>query len=535
MIPLQRGTLDRILAFAALVLVGACSGAGEEQSATLEQVEGFAGLVAADEPRAVVLGRDVLGEGGNAADAAVAMYFAMTVTLPSRVGLGGGGVCLIYDNGDRAGEMLEFLPIATASSGVVPSGVRAMAALHARHGQSRWEPLVGGAETLARFGHAVSRAFAGDLKLAAGQIAADPELSRLFRNQAGDLPGEGERLVQSELSGVLGGIRSQGAGYLYSGSFPARFAEAATAAGQPVTTTEMRDTVPTFRPAVTVPFGYNTAYFSGPPAADGLVAAQLWRMLSDQADYGDAAPQERAHLFAEAAMRSFAERADWMTPGGGSRIDPDSLVSDARLSRVMADYDDARHRPAASLSPPPRGVPENPHGAGLVVADQWGNTVACSLTMNGLFGAFRMASGTGILLAAPPIAHYNGILSPSVAIIANNTSGDTHFAAAASGGSAAPTALVAVMLGAALEGRPLETVVGEPRIHHGGAPDVVFFEPGNDPDRLAGLRRRGHLLGEAPELGRVNALYCVEGVRDYKQGCAVVSDPRGHGLAVSVQ
>ena len=155
--------------------------------------------------------------------------------------------------------------------------------------------------------------------------------------------------------------------------------------------------------------------------------------------------------------------------------------------------------------------------------------------MNGLFGAFRMASGTGILLAAPPDAHYNGILSPSAVIIANNFLEDAYFAAAASGGNAAPTALVTVMLGAVLDGRSLHEAMAEPRVHHAGAPDVVFYESGVAPETLARLRARGHILREAPELGRVNALYCVKGVRNFDKGCAVTSDPRGRGLGTVVR
>ena len=135
--------------------VAACTGVPDEQKGEIGTVEGFAGIVAADEPRAAVLARDVLGNGGNAADAAVTMYFAMTVTLPSRVGLGGGGVCLIFDNGDLKAESLQFLPRASGERGVVPQGARAMAALHARHGLLRWEQLLIPAESLARFGHPV--------------------------------------------------------------------------------------------------------------------------------------------------------------------------------------------------------------------------------------------------------------------------------------------------------------------------------------------------------------------------------------------
>ena len=68
-----------------------CGSGEEDESLVIGPVEGFAGLVAADEPRAALVGRDVLANGGNAADAAVAMYFTMGVTLPSRAGLAGGG------------------------------------------------------------------------------------------------------------------------------------------------------------------------------------------------------------------------------------------------------------------------------------------------------------------------------------------------------------------------------------------------------------------------------------------------------------
>jgi len=146
-----------------------------------------------------------------------------------------------------------------------------------------------------------------------------------------------------------------------------------------------------------------------------------------------------------------------------------------------------------------------------------------------------MAPDTGILLAAPPRDDSNGMLSPSAAILVNLNVAEAYFAAASSGGSAAPTALVSVMLGALSDDMPLDLVVAEPRFHHSGVPDVAFYEEGVPAALLDDLEARGHLLRQAPNLGRVNALYCPESLRRDQEDCRFANDPRGWGLGFLVQ
>ncbi|MGH7153760.1 MAG: gamma-glutamyltransferase, partial [Acetobacteraceae bacterium] len=155
-------------------------------------IAGFLGAVVSDEPRATLIGRQVLSQGGDAADAAVAVGFALAVTLPSRAGLGGSGACLAFAPGRDSinqgqPEAILFTPEAPPqiSSGAdrpaaLPMLPRGLYLLHARYGTGDMGPLIAPAETLARFGTAASRAFVQDLDLVSGPLFADPQARAVF-------------------------------------------------------------------------------------------------------------------------------------------------------------------------------------------------------------------------------------------------------------------------------------------------------------------------------------------------------------------
>lgn len=505
-------------------------------------VKGFLGGVAADVPRAAVVGREILSAGGTAADAAVAIYFALAVTNPSAASLGGGGICVVHDWAKKTTEAIDFLtplpsripPGATRPS-AVPTNPRGFFALHAKYGRMRWQQLVSPAANIARFGEPVSRAFAHDVARVEPALLEDPEMRRVFGRPGGKtLVREGDFLSQVDLAGVLSRIATEGPGDFYSGQIATRLVDAVNRAGGSLSIEDLRAFTPTWRETVQIPTRTWTLHFAPPPAAAGAVAAAMWSMLSAKDRFADAQPDERLHLLAETALRAYADRSVWLKPDGTVALPASQLVSPERSERQMDSYRKDARVAAAQLQPAPVERAENPAATTFVVVDRESSAVACALTMNNLFGTGRVAPGTGIVLATLPGAEGRGPTSLGPMMIVNKNTNEFFLAAAASGGVVAPTAMVTAVARAVLAKTPLEDALAAKRVHHGGLPDLLYYEKGLDEALMQALSRRGHQLTETVGLGTVNAIYCTRGLPPKPETCSVAADTtRGFGLATS--
>jgi len=304
-------------------------------------VRGFLGGVAAEEPLAAAAAREVLAAGGTAVDAAVAAGFVMSVTLPSRAGLGGGGACLVFD--PRRGEPEAVMFEAGARSGppagadrpaAVPMMARGLFALHTRQRAGRpFEELIAPAEQLARFGAPVSRALHADIVAVQGPLFADPQ-ARAIWSRNGAPVAVGERVVNPALAATLTALRTQGVGDLHQGQLARRLEEGMPlAGGGAIGASELRPALPRLLQAVTVQ-GRGQDRISFLPDS-GLPAAQAFQSLQ------------------------------------------------------------AGQQPAPSPGPLPAS-------AGLMVYDRTGMAVSCAFSLNNLWGTGRVVPGLGFVAAAAP-------------------------------------------------------------------------------------------------------------------------------------
>jgi gamma-glutamyltranspeptidase/glutathione hydrolase len=525
-------------ALAATMALSACAAPDDVLYGDVGYVTGFFGGIAADEPTAVLVGRDILTSGGSAADAAVAMSFAMSVTYPSAISLGGGGACIVHDSALGLTEVIDFVPPAGTGAGgdrpsAVPTLTRGMAALHARYGRFSWASLVSPAERFARLGHRVSRALASELARAATPLYNEPSATAVFAPE-GRLLGEGQILEQADLASILGQIRANGAGAFYTGQLARRIVAGVQEAGGSLTFEELTAYRPTWKAPLIVPYGDgDEAHFTPPPAVGGTMAAIAFRMLAEDDRYASADPAERPHMLAEVMKRAAADRKDWLAQGFTTATPLEQVTDPDRVRGLMAGYDPNRATPGAQLDPRGRQLIEVIAGTGFVAVDQTGMAVSCTLSLYNPFGTGRVAGDTGMLLAAAPgLRGRNPLgLGPVMAINGNNLR--FKFALAAGGGPLAQATTARILADTLLARVPLDEAIAAPRQLAVDVPDTVLVEEEGGDELAAALAAKGHPVSRLGWTGTASAVHCPLGLdSDSNEAlCRVVNDPRGFGLS----
>jgi gamma-glutamyltranspeptidase / glutathione hydrolase len=454
-----------------------------------EVQEGFFGGVAADEPRAALVMRDILVEGGRAADAAVAGYFALSVTLPTSAGLAATGSCVVFDPSSKRFERLEFPALPSAAQKPVialPLAPRAMFAMHARYGRLRFERLITEAEQLARFGESVSARLAADLRWIDPKILANPAVSSVLGSGDGKMIARGKLLIQNTLGATLGRLRSAGIGDLYSGPMSRQFVDAVRAAGYEIDPTLLRDALPGWSDVSS--FEHDN---------------HIWAVAGT-----DAKSTRRG-----ASMLSAAFSDD-----GWSGLDQAGKA--ALLARVTRDVG-AREGGATP--------PDVPGATSFMAVDRTGQTVACAIGMGVPLGLGKVASGTGIFLRPAMDAGPGAALA---LIAGNKNTWQVQLGATAGGGDVAYSTLVQTVLNHYEGGQSVATAIESPRLHPYPGAGTLYVEDAMGAAAAGALSQTGLSVKTTPTLGFSALFRCVDGLSKSNTNCDLAGDPRGGGLVL---
>lgn len=481
-------------AFALMAVLSACTfdfnpgGGGKDFAAGVPVPPIGPGGVAAGNPQAASVGRQILRQGGNAADAAAAMYFALAVTDPGAAGLGGGGLCVVYQKASDSATVMDFRPRVSAASGsvAVPGNVRGFAVLQGHYGILHWGQVIAPAEIMARFGWQLSRA---SLQAIADQRALGGAVPSLFQGAAGQALRVGETVRWPELGQTLTAIHFGGPQAFYRGRLAQEFLAASAAAGGKLTTADLADFKVRFERPLRIQ--YSDVALLVPPSAGGVAFTSLWRQMV-----------KAPGLFVT------KPRVDWLKFGEG----------------LASAYGAAR--------PWSRRLLSNA-GTGFAVLDKFGNAVACAVTMLRPFGLARTVGNTGILLAPAPVPGEQGqFLTPLVGADINQKQG--YLAAGATGGMPAPAALFESLAALLPGGEHLRSALAVPRAIRVGPGQPLYHENNFSPPLLDAFAKQGiRATALRQTLGRVNMVYCARGVPNATKVCAVRSDPRGFGVGLN--
>jgi gamma-glutamyltranspeptidase/glutathione hydrolase len=545
---------------------------------TVHAVVAEHGMVVAQEKLAAQIGADILRQGGNAVDAAVATGFAMAVSYPRAGNIGGGGFMVIHSaerHEDVAIDYRETAPAATtrdiflgadgkpdntksrdsALSIGVPGTVAGLALALDKYGSGHFTlaELLKPAIALAADGIVVTDDTADTLPFMRHQLARWPSSSAMFSKADGTPLHEGDTLVQKDLAATLGAIAEQGPRGFYQGPTAERLVKAIDEAGGIMTLDDLKSYQPVIRAPVRGSYrGYDIV--SMPlPSSGGIVLLETLNILEGfpmtEVKQGSVAS---LHVMIEAMKRAYADRARYLGDPAFVDAPTKTLLSKdyATKQRAGIDLDHATPWTDALSATPPQPPHEGSNTTHFSVVDSRGNAVSNTYTLNFPYGVGLVAAGTGVLLnnelddftAAAGAANAYGLvgfeanlpgpgkrplssMSPTIVL----KDGKPVLVTGSPGGSRIISTVLQVIVNVIDYHMDVAAAVAAPRLHHQWLPDEVRIEHGFSEETLAGLRAKGHTVVEPMGQTSANSILVTP------NGLLGAPDPRTRGAEAAGQ
>lgn len=527
--------------------------------------------IASPHAQATAAAGQILAQGGNAFDAAIAVSAALAVVEPYGSGLGGGGFFLLREAGEppryrfldarerapggatedmylEQGKVSPGLSINGALAAAIPGLPQALAELAATHGKLPLKDSLAPAIRLANQGFTVDRIYRDRATMRLSALRDDPESARLFL-LSNQVPPLGAVIRQPQQARTLQRIADDGREGFYRGVLAEQLVNGIRQAGGIWTLDDLAN----YRTVWREPLRFNLAnqrqlISSPPPSAGGVALAQSLAMLQ-RLPWQSAEPVQRSHYVIEVLRRAYRDR--------GLLGDPDyvsnpinRLLARNYLTGLADSIDVYQATPSSTLAPAPAWR-EGDHTTHFAVIDADGNAVSATLSVNLPFGAAFTVPGSGVVLnnemddfaADPHGSNSYGLAGSQANAVAAGKrplssmspsfiESPTQLASFGTpGGSRIPSMVLLSVMGF-LEGRPVSEWPATARYHHQYLPDVVEHEPGTfSAVQKAELEARGYRLKDlGRSYGNQQVLYWDKAAGTLE----AASDPRGVGEALIV-
>jgi len=522
-------------------------------------------MVVSAHPLASQAGVEILKQGGNAMDAAIAVGFALEVVLPDAGNIGGGGFivqrtttgdvsALDYREAapsgasrdmylDTAGNVTRKSEVGHLAAGV-PGSVAGLYAEWKRYGSLPWATVIAPAIRLAQ-GHVIDTARSRD-------IAADRELLAQFPASRAEFlvhdsaPPPGTLWRQPDLARTLQLISDSGPDVFYRGQIADLIVTEMQRGGGLITKEDLRGYQAKWRTPVQLSYRGNTIYSMPPPSSGGVTMGEILNILEGYDTIPAFGTPANVHLLTEAMRRGFIDRNRWLGDPDFVDMPLDRLLSKSYAATLRAQIDPRRATP----TPPQSTSGEAMHTTHYSVVDEKGNAVSVTTTLNGGFGSGVTVTGAGFLLnnemddftSAPGKPNMYGLiqgeanaiegrkrmLSAMTPSIVLDSAGQVQLILGSPGGPTIITTVTQVILNVLDQRMSLADAIAAPRIHHQALPDETFFEhDGLSDATVQAVQAMGHKLQE-----RRGHSGFVAGIQRTAGGWIGVADPRIAGGAI---
>lgn len=526
--------------------------------------------VASAHPLATEAGLEILAQGGNAFDAAVAVSAALAVVEPSGSGLGGGGFWLLHRASDgqqlmidgretapqaahrdmyldEAGNPVRGLSLNGPLAAGIPGEPAALDYLSQHYGALPLAVALAPAIRYAEQGFPLDKNLRGKLKRRLSAIQEYPAAAEIFlRNDK--LPAAHTLIRQPDLAWTLKQLAANGRDGFYKGAVAQKLVSGTRAAGGIWTLDDLSKYQLAIRQPVVGHYGDYRIISAAPPSSGGAVMVEIFSMLNKLGLPSSGA--ERKHLIVEAMRRAYRDRAEYMGDPDYVDVPVNRLISDTYTQQLAQTIDRNKATNSSDLRPVMAEQYTGTDTTHFSIIDQHGNRVSATLSINLMFGSGFIPPGTGVLLndemddfsKKPGVPNAYGLVGAEANAIApgkrplssmSPTFVESNQRIAVLGTPGGSRIISMVMLAALdfMEGGDAVSMVATPRFHHQYLPDVISFEPhAISPAEQSVLREMGHQL--KPRSSTYGNMHVVLAERQSgKWRVSSASDLRGIGSA----
>jgi len=524
--------------------------------------------IASAHPVATQAGFEILEQGGNAFDAAVAVSATLAVVEPYSSGIGGGGFWLLHDNKnkkdimidgretaplnatrkmyqDKNGNVISNLSVDGALAAGIPGEPAALVHIAKKYGRLPLKITLAPAIRAARNGFEVKAEYRRMAGFRLNALQASKAAASIFLKD-NSVPPLGHIIKQRDLANTLEAIAKKGHAGFYAGNVARQLIlENNKAKGIWSKKDFSFYKIKERQPIVSNYKDYQLTSVA-PPSSGGIALAEMLNILSAY-NLEQLSESNRIHVTVEAMRRAYRDRAEYLGDTDFIKVPVKKLISKSYADSLQQKIDFEKATPSSQL----KGVADTSggnHTTHFSILDKQGNRVAATLSINYPFGSGFVAAGTGVLLndemddfsAKPGVPNVYGLvgaeanaIEPGKRMLSSMSptfieSKDKLAVIGTPGGSRIITMVLHGIL-ATIEGKSAEQVVNQPRYHHQYLPDVIQYEPNAFSSKtIKTLEQLGHKL--KPLDNTFGNMHVV--IWDKKENkVTAASDSRGEGLA----